>query len=84
MQILNSVINNINISVRNTDIVCQFQNTPNHDELVYCFVTRVIGLLLYYYISLWTRFLWPLRFGWLLVLSVFKEGYLFFLYVPCW
>ena len=31
---------------------------------------------LYYYICLCTTFLWPLRFGWLLVLSLYKEDYL--------
>ena len=30
-------------------------------------------IFLYYYICLCTTFLWPLRFGWLLVLSLYKE-----------
>ena len=33
-------------------------------------------LALYYYICLCTTFLWPLCFGWLLVLSLYKEDYL--------
>ena len=33
----------------------------------------IVDILLYYYICV---FLWPLRFGWLLVLSLYKEDYL--------
>ena len=33
--------------------------------------------LLYYYICLWTTFLLPLRFGWLLVLSLYNEYYFY-------
>ena len=34
---------------------------------------------------MWTTFLWPLRFGWLLVLSFFKEDYLqIFKFVSFW
>ena len=36
----------------------------------------IFDVLLYYYICLCTTFLWPLRFGWLLVLSLYKEDYL--------
>ena len=36
----------------------------------------IFDILLYYYICLCTTFLWPLRFGWLLVLSLYKEDYL--------
>ena len=32
--------------------------------------------ILYYYICLCTIFLWPLRFGWLFILSLYKEDYL--------
>ena len=35
----------------------------------------IFDILLYYYICLCTTFLWPLRFGWLLVLSLYKEDY---------
>ena len=42
-------------------------------------------ILLYYYICLCTTFIWPLGFGWLLVLSLFKEDYLqFFKCVSFW
>ena len=33
-------------------------------------------ILLYYYTYLCTTFLWPLNFGCLLVLSLYKEDYL--------
>ena len=36
----------------------------------------IFYILLDYYICLCTTFLWPLRFGWLLVLSLYKEDYL--------
>ena len=36
----------------------------------------IFDILLYYYICLCTTFLWPLRFCWLLVLSLYKEDYL--------
>ena len=39
-------------------------------------VTRYFDILLYYYTCLCTTFLWPLHFGWLLVLSLHKEDYL--------
>ena len=35
-----------------------------------------IFLIYFYYICLCTTFLWPLHFGWLLVLSLYKEDYL--------
>ena len=37
-----------------------------------------VVILLNYYICLCTTFLWPLRFGWLLVLSLYKEDYIQF------
>ena len=40
--------------------------------------------LIYLYITIFVyvpHFLWPLRFGWLLVLSLYKEDYLQFLNV---
>ena len=37
----------------------------------------IFDILLHYYICLCTIFLWPLRFGWLLVLSLYKEDYLY-------
>ena len=41
--------------------------------------------ILYSYISLCTTFLWLLRFGWLLVFSLYKEDYLqFFKFVSVW
>ena len=36
----------------------------------------IFDILLYYYIYLWTTFLWLLRCGWMLVLSLYKEDYL--------
>ena len=36
----------------------------------------IFDILLYYYIFVCTTFLWPLRFGWLLVLSLYKKDYL--------
>ena len=39
-------------------------------------VTRYFNILLYYYTCLCTTFLWPLHFGWLLVLSLHEEDYL--------
>ena len=36
----------------------------------------IFDILLHYYICLCTTFLWPLRFGWLLVLSLYEEDYL--------
>ena len=48
-------------------------------------VTRYFDILLYYYTCLCTTFLWPLHFGWLLVLSLHKEDYLqFFKCVSFW
>ena len=41
-------------------------------------VTRYFDIFLYYYTCLCTTFLWPLHFGWLLVLSLHKEDYLQF------
>ena len=40
--------------------------------------TRYFDILLYYYICVCTTFLWPLCFGWLLVLSRYKEDSLQF------
>ena len=39
-------------------------------------VTIYFDILLYYYTCLCTTFLWPLPFGWLLVLNLHKEDYL--------
>ena len=36
----------------------------------------IFDILLYYNVCLCTIFLWHLRFGWLLVLSLYKEDYL--------
>ena len=36
----------------------------------------IFEILLYYYTCLCTTFLWPLHFGWLLVLSLHREDYL--------
>ena len=36
----------------------------------------IFDILVYYYICLCTTFLWPVRFGWLLILSLYKEDYL--------
>ena len=38
--------------------------------------STLIDILLYYYKYVCTTLLWPLRFGWLLVLSLHKEDYL--------
>ena len=46
------------------------------DSLLKWTSIHIFAILLYYYTCLCTTFLWPLHFGWLLVLSLYKGGYL--------